>query len=108
MSIKNAVLPIPLSYIASASVDADYAPINEGLPESCHIIRITNDGSYGVYVSLDGETNHEYVQAGDALLIYAMFVNERAAFRKGTVFYVKGTTGQSGNIYLSGYYQAYN
>ena len=109
MSIKNAVLPVPLTSILSTAVGDDYSAINpDGLPESCHIIRIINDGSLAVSVSYNGVTDHEYVPAGDSLLIYAMFVKERAAFRKGTVLYVKGTTGQSGRIYLSGYYQAYN
>jgi len=109
MSIKNAVLPIPLSSMLSSEVPVDYdTAINpDGLPESCQILRLTNDTSNDVTVSGDGLIDHEYLRAGTSLLIYAMYVKERAAFMKGGKIYLRGTAGQSGSIYLSGYYQSY-
>ena len=106
MSARNAVLPIELTSMASGDIAAGFTAINaDGLDESCHIIRFCNDTDTDVTISYDGVTNHEYLKTGNSLLIYAMFAKARAAFRKGSVMYAKGTAGQSGNLYLSGYYQ---
>ena len=110
MSIKNAVLPIPLTSMDSVDIPVDYGDaINpDGLPESCQILRLTNDAGVDVTISGDGVTDHEYLQSGDSLLIYAMYAKDRAAFQKGKKVYIKGAAGQSGAVYLSGYYQSFD
>jgi len=79
-----------------------------GIEEACFFIRITNDSDTNVFISYDGINDHEYVQDGNRIDINIQTNsspgNYVAKLRKGTVVYVRGTAGQSGLIYLSGYY----
>lgn len=109
MAVKNYVLAIPLTSIASSTVGGTYAAINPtGLPNACFELRITNNSNKDITISYDGINDHEYLPtASAALQIYgqqgAQPSSFIANFAKGTVIWVKGTAG-TGNIYLSGFY----
>ena len=108
--MKNFVLPIPLTSVTSASINAlTYTAINDaGLPFGCSILRIINASSNAVLVSYDGTTDHDYVASGGVIQIE--FQTNRqpnsqvALVRAGTIIYVKGTAG-TGFLALAGYYQ---
>jgi hypothetical protein len=110
MAVRNSIFAIPLTSLASATgISATYAAINPlGLPQACWKLRITNDTDEDVTISYDGINNHEYLIAGDILEVYAGSQgqpnNFLCNFAKGTVVWVKGTTG-TGTAYLSGFSQ---
>lgn len=109
MAVKNKVLAIPLTNIASSTVSSSYQAINAtGLANPCFLIRIINASTTNVTVSYDGVTDNEYVIAASSMDVNAQTNGQPntsiANFAAGTVVYVKGTAG-TGNVYLSGYYQ---
>lgn len=110
MSVKNTVSAIPLTTIASTALIATYQAINaSGLPKACFLVRIVNGGTTAITISYDGATDHEYLRAGSELNLNlqanAQPNNSFAHMKAGTIVYVKGTAGASGDIALSGYYQ---
>jgi hypothetical protein len=105
----NVILPIELTTFNSANLTANYQAINpNGLDASCIILRINNSGSSAVTISFDGVTNHEYLAAGQSVIIESQAnslpSSKVCCFRKGMVVYLKGTAG-TGTLSLSGYYQ---
>lgn len=109
MAVKNSILPIPLTNIASSSVTGSYAAINaSGLPNAVCVVRITNASTKDVTISYDGSNDHDYLVSGTVLLLFLQSNSQPNNFianiSKGTVVYVKGTGG-TGNIYLAGWYQ---
>jgi len=109
MAVKNKVLAIPLTNVASSTLGASYLPINAtGLANPCFLIRITNASNKDVTISYDGVNDHEYLVSATFMDINAQTNSQPntniANFATGTVVYVKGTAG-TGIIYLSGYYQ---
>lgn len=109
MGVKNIVQAIPLTNIASASLTANYKPINAGgLTASCFLIRFNSTSTTDVTISYDGVNDHEFLLHGNYFNIFAQTNSQPnnyvAQFPKGMVVYVKGVAGD-GNIYLSGYMQ---
>jgi hypothetical protein len=112
MSVKNIVLAIPLTSIDSATFTGVYQPINpNGLDRPCFLIRITNDSNVDVTISGNGTTDNDFIRAGETLQLNfqtnSQPGNYVANLAKGTIIYVKGSAGvgNSGSIYLAGYFQ---
>jgi len=105
---NNKIKALTLASFDSSGLSGTYQAINSGgLANPCVILRIINDSNQDVTVSYDGSTNNDYVRSGESLILNGQsnslpnsFV---ANFAKGTVVYVKGTSG-TGSIYLAGYY----
>jgi len=109
MAVKNIIMAIPLTNIASSALTTTYQAINPGgIPHSCCILRLNSTSSTSVTISYDGVNDHEFLLAGDSFTIAvqnnAQPNNFIANFPLGTVVYAKGTAG-TGALYLSGYYQ---
>lgn len=109
MHVRNILLPIPLTNVASSTLTSSYEAINSsGLTHPCNILRLISTSSTAVTISYDGVNDHDFLPAGQTLQINAttngLPPEHTATFQEGTVVYVKGTAG-TGNIYLAGYYQ---
>jgi len=109
MAYQNCLRAIPLSTLNAAALGAAYQEVNTGgLDYSCVLLRINNGGNTAITISFDGTTDHEYLTAGQDLLINSQTNsspnNYACQFKRGTIIYVKGTAG-AGTISLSGYYQ---
>jgi len=101
---KIAVRPIEMTSYNVAGFNGPYKLVNDGgLPESCDILRITNDSSVDVTVSYDGTDDHDFCITGQVLQLEAPI--GRSNWAKGTKVYVDGPAQGSGSIYLAGYYR---
>ena len=101
---KISVLPIEMTSYDVSGFDGSFKVINtNGLPESCDILRITNDSSVDVTISYDGTNDHDYCILGQVLQLEAPI--GRSNWAKGTKVYVDGAQQGSGDIYLAGYYR---
>jgi len=107
MIAKRAVLPIEMTSHNVADFDGTFKVINaDGLPESCDILRITNDSSVDVTISYDGVSNHDFCLSGQVLQLEAPSEPiGKANWAKGTKVYVDGNAQGTGSIYLAGYYR---
>lgn len=103
---KNQIIPIVMTSFNTAGLTTNYQVINSsGLTNACCILRITNDSSMSIFVSLDGTNDHEYVVKSEAIQLYSPYLGyNKSSFQKGTKIYIKGSGAGSGSIYLSGYY----
>lgn len=105
----NYIKAVPMTFLASSSIGA-YQPINQGgLPESCFLLKINNFTSTFVVISLDGITDHDTINFGQAAEIYggqgsSQPNGNNCMWKKGQVIYVRGTAG-TGVLSLAGYYQ---
>ncbi len=109
MHVKNIVLPIALTNIASSDLTSSYQAINTGgFTHPLIIARLISTSSTGVTISYDGTNDHDYLPGGGVINLElqtnALSTERIAVFAEGTVIYVKGTAG-TGNIYVAGYYQ---
>lgn len=110
MAVKNIVLPIPLSSVASSTFLGAYLLLSAttGLPHPCIIIRIVNNSDTDATISYDGVNDHDFVPAMGSLNLEfqtnSQPQNQVCSLAQGTKIYVKGTVG-IGLIYLAGYYQ---
>ena len=110
MSVKNSVLPIPLTSIDSSTFSGAFQLLSgaAGITNPVFYLKIVNNSNVGVTVSYDGTNNHDFVRAGsDALINFQANnqpTNNNALLPKATKVYVKGAAG-AGLVYLSGWYQ---
>jgi hypothetical protein len=110
MAVKNIVLPIPLSSIASSGMSSSYQLLSAtaGIPHSCIMIRIVNNSNKDVTLSYDGTNDHDYIPTMTSVLLEfqtnSQPQNQVCSLALGTKLYVKGTAG-TGSVYLSGFYQ---
>ena len=95
-----------LRSIASETFTGDYQAIGEPLSNSAVKIIIKNFTNQPVYVSIDGFTDHEYIDIESILVIDSNPSIE--PFSIGTQFYVKGFSGDGneGYVFLSDYYNS--
>jgi len=101
---KISVYPIEMTSYDVAGFDGTYKVINEdGLPESCDILRITNNSDVDVSISYDGVHAHDFCLLGQVLQLEAPI--GRSNWAKGTKIYVDGNLQGAGDIYLAGYYR---
>jgi len=112
MAFTNITRPIPMTYVNSNTLAADYLPINDGgLPYPCVYIKILNFSDHNIDISYrDGQTQ-EYIAAWKRaefnFQANARPGNSVAMLKKGTIIYAKdgGGSGQKGGyIYLVGWY----
>ncbi len=112
MSVKNIVYAIPMTTLDSATFIGTYLVLNVGgLPQGCSIIKIVNNSTVDVTVSLDGTTNHDFIPSKSAV-VYDFQTNHQvesalSIFPKGQKVYIKGAAGV-GLVYLVGWYQPNN
>jgi len=110
MSQKNSIIPLVISIVDVTEITAATwtAFDTDGLEGACFFLRITNDSDTDVIISYDGITGHEYVPKGKTIEVNFQTNsspgNYVAKVKKGTVLYAQGTAGQSGYIYLAGYF----
>lgn len=110
MALKNTVNAIELFGISSVVMDSNaYQPIsNVGLPFPCFLVRIINNSDEDVTVSYDGVTDHDFVAQKTTLQLPLQANSQPSSYvalmGKGTMIYVKGTSGD-GDVYLAAYYQ---
>jgi len=109
MAIKNSVRAEILTSFSSADLTGVFQAINPlGLSRPCGLIRLVNDTDVDVVVSYNGIDENDYLQTGKVLEVNirtSSDYNHLAQFSKGTVVYVSGGAGQSGNLYLTAYSQ---
>ena len=108
---KNFIQALALDSIDSATFTGALQAINPaGNTEACVILRIINDSDVDIEVSYDGITDHDYIRAGETLILdfqtNAQPNSKISKLKKGTVVWVASTTGAgTGLVYLAGYYQ---
>lgn len=110
MAVKNSIAAIPLTSIDSSTFDGTtYMAINpSGVPHALFAFNIINDSSSDITVSYDGSTDNDFIPQGSTSSNPIQYNSQPntyiANLAKGTIIWVKGSTG-TGNVYLSGYYQ---
>ncbi len=110
---------MPVNYVSSVEMihfDAltldpvNYQPIDAvGLDAACTVMRMVNDSDANVFISLDGVTDHDYLQSGDNITfnfqLNSQCNNHASKIRNRAKVYVRGNAPKfAGNIYLIGYY----
>lgn len=111
---------VEMAIFNTAGMAGTYAPLNSsssyvvytgnGFPDDIKILKIYNDGTNGVTISLDGTTNHDYMPSKGTLIVDLQANHADNASngmglkngRKGQLLYGKGTAGV-GNLYISGF-----
>lgn len=111
---------VEMAIFNTAGMAGTYAALNgsssyaiytgNGFPDDIKILKIYNDGTQGVTISLDGTTNHDYMPSKGTLIVdlqanhadTSSFGSGTKNGRKGQILYGKGTAG-TGNIYISGF-----
>jgi hypothetical protein len=106
----NSVRAVPVAAFNAAGLTGGYDVINAaGLSNSCFWIRIINDSTVDIGISLDGIVTNDIIRAGNTLELPVQ-MNARgpgyvANFKKGAKFYAIAAAPGVGFIYLAGYYQ---
>ncbi len=116
MAYKNKVLPIPLTSIDSATFTGAYQLLSGvgGLTNPVIMLHIANNSNVPITISYDGTNDHDFLLAdSDRELNFqtnALPQHYEAMLAQGTKIYVKGAAGvgNTGSIYLSGWYQPVN
>ncbi len=104
------VQAIPLTTLSSALMQPlTYTVVNGlGLPHACFKIRVINNSTQPITISIGGDTDTDIVPAATALDLTTpinTLPNSRGAlFPAGTIIYARGTAG-TGTIGVAGYYQ---
>jgi hypothetical protein len=73
-----------------------------GLDEPCYMIRFVNRTKDNVFISFDGDIDHEYLGHDKEIEIVSPFAPDFSDFRKLTKIYVRGTPS-IGRIYVAAY-----
>jgi hypothetical protein len=105
---QDTVKAFALSSIASSAISGTYAAINSsGFPHAPFFVRIVNNSNMQITISYDGVNDNDVVRSGADFDLPSQTNSQpnarKALFSKGTIVYVKGTSG-TGNVYLTGYY----
>lgn len=103
MTQKTTLVYEPLRSLSSASVSGTYATLGTPLANPSSLIKMVNDSTQDVLVSVDGIIDMDICPAG-GFFLYDLVTNHPSSVPsthiiKGTQFYVKGTAG-TGTIYL--------
>lgn len=89
--------------LPASGFDGTFQPIGAPLEKIGVMVKLVNNSSVGVEVSIDGVTNHDFVRAGsDAVWNFRTNhgVDNHFEIAKNTQFFVKGTAG-TGEVYLT-------
>lgn len=85
-----------------------YTSFDDPIEGALFNIRIANASDTSVFLSYDGNNDHEFIPANTQMQINFQSNNcpdnGVAKLRKGTIIYLRGNAG-TGFIHLSGYYQ---
>jgi hypothetical protein len=109
---KNRVIGIPLGAFDSADLTADFQPLYAGgLPHALQFMRIQNYSTVDIIFSMDGITSNEIIGPGAVfefpVQLFSQPRNQVAQIAAGSMLSVKWLTeAGTGNIYISGYYNA--
>jgi hypothetical protein len=109
MAVRNSVYAIPALSVDSATFAGAFVPLTAitGLPQACFLLKIVNNSTVGVVVSYDRLTNHDFVPAGQSLIVNAQTNGQpnsiTSQFAAGFTVYVLGAAG-TGLVYLAGYF----
>lgn len=90
-----------LSSFSSASMSGTYQSLGL-LSNAASIVKVINDTTEAILISIDGINDHEYVPAGSFFLydVSSDTPGSTAVFMpQGTKYFVKGTAG-TGSVYL--------
>lgn len=105
MSNQSTVLKWDLlRSLASASISGTYATVGTAFTYPARIVKITNNSTQDVTVSVDGTNDFDYVPAG-SFTLYDCGTNRgnpapSMAIAQGTQILVKGTAG-TGSVYVT-------
>jgi len=106
MATKNAVNPLLMKSIDSATMTSSYQAIDSlGIAKACFLLKIVNASSQAVTVSFNGVDDNDFIPA-NLPAEYPSQTNAQpnswvALWEKGTKVYVKGTAG-TGRVYVTG------
>lgn len=111
MAVKNSVAALGIATFDSATLTGSFQTFTT-LSQACFLIHINNTSDVAVIISWDGgTTSHEVVLAGKDLYLDFQanaqpngFIAKMASGTKVSIKQV--TAAGTGNIYLTGYYQA--
>jgi hypothetical protein len=93
----------------SATFTGSYQTLGSALTFNCSIVKIVNNSTVLITVSVDGVNDHD-VAPGNSFFLYDVTSDSPAEsgsifVQKGTQYYVKGSAG-SGSVYLVTLYVA--
>ena len=87
----------------SATFDGTFQTLGSALSDPACLIKVVNNSTVDIDISVDGTTNHDFVPAG-SFFLYDLRANHGRendfVFIKGTQVYVKGAAG-TGSVYLT-------
>ena len=92
----------PMVSLSSASMTASYQAIGVPLASAASIVKVVNDTTQDITISIDGSTDHDFIPAGSFFLydVSSDTPGSTAVFMpQGTKYFVKGTAG-TGSVYL--------
>jgi hypothetical protein len=92
-----------LRSLASSSITSSYQVLGTSFTHGARILKILNNSTQDVTISIDGTNNYDYVPAG-GFTLYDCCTNRgnpspSMDIPQGTQIYVKGTAG-TGNVYV--------
>lgn len=103
MALTNKLTYGPMRSLSSASMTSSYQIIGAPLEFSAGIIKVVNDSTESVTISVDGVTANDIVPPNSFFLYDITSAAPQGLsgvfFQKGTQIYGKGTAG-TGTIYL--------
>lgn len=107
---KDIIKGLQLTNFDSATILGNPEPINpNGFEEAPCLIRIINDSNIDIFISYDGVTDTDFLQAGQTLQLpfqsNSQPSNWRALLPKGSIVYVSAPAAGVGEIYLAAYAQ---
>jgi hypothetical protein len=111
MSVKNMVLPIPLTFFDATDFNGTYQLLSafNGIPYACIMIRIVNNSDQDVAVSYDGITTHDFVPTLSSLNLQfqtnSQPQNSVCSLSQGTKIWILANAAGTGVVYLAGFYQ---
>jgi hypothetical protein len=109
MAYTRKLLPDLLRSIDSATFVGTYLALGTPLTYNCSIVKLVNNSTVLVTVSIDGVNDYD-VAPGNSFYLYDVTSDSPQEsgsifISKGTQYYVKGSVG-SGLVYLVTYYVA--
>jgi len=107
MAYSNQLTYAPLKSFSSASLSGTYQAVGTPLAFPAAILRIVNNGTTAVTISIDGVNDHDVVlnaTSAQYTLSELIPATLNMGLRSGTQFYIKGTAG-TGTIYIVYLYQ---
>lgn len=105
-ALSTVLLPDPIRSIDSATFTGNYQAVGTPLANGGRIVKFTNLANVTATLSWDGVNDVEVLPANSFVLIDVSASRENSQYieiRKGTQFYVKGSSG-SGSFFISVYY----